>query len=138
MTWKDKMKEWGGGDVSFLSEDGEVIIFVVVGEPIRIEGKFRGADTIRIGAPVITSDGFSLLIIGKRIARRLSKHEKHFKDQAFELIRRGESGDTKTRYELTRTDQADLEKELLVKAKTGITASDLADAIESAREIAVG
>jgi len=138
MGWMVKMKNWGGGDVSFLSEDGEAIIFAVVGEPVLIEGKFKGQETQRIAAPVFTPEGFTLLIIGKRIARRLSKYEKYFSKYVFELIRHGESGDTKTRYELVRTEDTEMEKGLLAEAKKGVSAEDLQDAIASAREIAIG
>ncbi len=138
MTWVDKMKEWGGGDVSFLTEDGECITFVVVGEPFLIEGKFKGQDTQRIAAPIWTLEGFTLLIVGKRVARRLSKYEKNFKSQAFDLVRRGESGDTNSKYELSRCDVPEIEKSLLEAAKKGVKPADIADAVESAREIANG
>ena len=36
--WKEKMKDWGGGDLTFLSSDGEVIMFVVVDEPQLLHG----------------------------------------------------------------------------------------------------
>ncbi|GAJ13934.1 unnamed protein product [marine sediment metagenome] len=42
MTWKDKMKEYGGGNFTFLSVDGEVLIFIVVGEPQLLIGHFKG------------------------------------------------------------------------------------------------
>jgi len=138
MTWKDKMKEWGGGEVSYLSEDGEVIVFVIVGEPFLIKGKFRGQDTNRIGCPVVTLEGFSLLIVGKRIARRLSKYEEHFKDYAFELIRHGVASDTKTTYELTRIDDKVLEKDLLKRASVSNFTDDIAEAVQAASEIAIG
>lgn len=138
MSWKEKMKEWGGGDVSFLSEDGECVTFVVVGEPHLIEGKFRGQDTQRIGCPIIGIDGFSLLIVGKRVARRLAKYEKHFSKWAFDLIRHGEPNDTKSTYELRRCDVQDLEKSLLAEAAKGFSDDDVLEAVKSAREIAVG
>ncbi|GAI46524.1 unnamed protein product, partial [marine sediment metagenome] len=49
MSWKEKSKEFGGGDLAFLSEDGEVINFVVVGEPVLLEGKFKGRPTEKVG-----------------------------------------------------------------------------------------
>lgn len=138
MTWTDKMKEWGGGDVSFLSEDGECITFVIVGEPHLIEGKFQGRETQRIGCPIITPDGFSLLIVGKRVARRLAKYEKYFGKWAFDLVRHGEPGDTKSKYELTHCEDNELEKRLLSKAKDGVFAEDINEAVASAGEIASG
>jgi len=137
MSWKDKMSEWGGGDVSFLSEDGEMIVFAVVGEPFLIEGKFRGTDTQRIACPVVTEDGFTLLVVGKRAARRLSKHEDDFKKAAFILIRHGEQGDTKTTYELKICDDIDLTKQLLKLAHTGKFTEDIQAAVEQAKKIAI-
>ena len=104
MVWKDKAKEWGGGDVGFLSEDGEAIIFIVCGDPILMMGKFKGQETERIAAPIVTSEGFVLQIIGKRLFRRLAKYEDRFSDTAFMVVRRGASGDSKSKYELSVVD----------------------------------
>ena len=136
MTWKDKMKDWGGGEVSFLSEDGECITFCIVGESYLIEGKYQGQATQRIGCPVVTADGFTLLVIGKRVARRLSKYEKHFKDWAFDLIRHGEQGDTKTTYELKHCDAKEMEAQLLAIAKKAVSEADIKEAVAAASEIA--
>lgn len=138
MSWKDKMKEWGGGDISFLSEDGECITFCVIGEPYLIEGKFRGADTERIGCPIMTVDGFTLLTIGKRVGRRLAKHEKHFHDWAFDLIRHGEPGDTKATYELSHCDNQEIEKQILELVKKGVDKKEITEAVEAATEVAQG
>ena len=138
MSWKDKMQEWGGGDISFLSEDGECIAFCVVGDPVLIKGKFRNNDTERIACPIVTVDGFTLLVIGKRVARRLAKHEADFKKYAFEIIRHGESGDTKTKYELKRCDIPELEKELLALKKKGVTQEVIDEAVQAAEEVAEG
>jgi len=138
MSWQEKMKEWGGGEVSFMSEDGEVVQFVVVGEPFLIEGKFRGQETQRIGCPIVTIEGFSLLVVGKRIARRLSKHEKNFGKYGFELIRCGVQDDPTTRYELNRIGDKDYEKQLLEIASSSDWKEDIEDAVKSAIEIAAG
>jgi len=138
MSWKDKMKDWGGGEVNFLSEDGEVIIFAVVGEPFLIKGKFRGKETERIGAPIVTVEGFSLLVVGKRVARRLSKYEDHFRKYAFELVRHGAANDTDTTYELTRTEDKALEQELIKAAAASKFTEEIADAVKAAEEIATG
>lgn len=138
MSWQEKMKEWGGGEVSFLSVDGETVLFVVVGEPFLIEGKFKGQETQRIGCPIITIEGFSLLVVGKRVARRLSKYEKFFKKYGFELIRRGGQDDPTTRYELNRIDDEGFEKELLEIAASSDWSEDIQDAVQSAIEIAAG
>jgi len=138
MGWKEKMKEFGGADVGFLSEDGELISFVVVGEPVLIEGKYQKQDTKRIGVPCVTIEGFQLLIVGMRVGRRLSKHESVIYKQAFDLVRHGEPGDTHATYELTHCQDADLEKKLLEAAKAQDYDLEIIEAVEAAREIAAG
>jgi len=132
------MKVFGGADVAFLSEDGEIVTFVVVGEPQLIEGKYQKQDTKRIGIPCVTIEGFQLLIVGMRVGRRLSKAEAMFKVFAFELIRHGEAGDTKATYELNRTGNTDLEKKLLASVSDTGYATEIEEAVTSAREIAGG
>lgn len=138
MNWKEKMKEYGGADVSFLSEDGEITTFVVVGDPELIIGKFQKQDTKRIGIPCVTIEGFTLLVIGMRVGRRLSKYEDHLDTWAFELIRHGEPNDTKAKYELARTSDAELEKQLLTSVSPAGYLTEIKDAVESAQEIAGG
>ena len=138
MNWKEKMKAFGGADVSFLSEDGEMVTFVVIGDPELIEGKFQKQDTKRIGIPCVTIEGFTLLVIGMRVGRRLSKYEDHLAAWAFELIRHGEPGDTKAKYELARTQDAELEKRLLASVSKAGYLTEIIDAVESAQEIAGG
>lgn len=138
MTWKDTIKEWGGGDVSFLSEDGECITFVVIGDPVLIKGKYKGQDTERVGCPAIIADGFTLLMIGKRIARRIMKHEADFQKHAFDLIRHGEPGSQDSTYELKPCDLEDVNKELLALADKGVSVEDIEEAIKAAGEIAIG
>jgi len=138
MTWKEKFSEWGGGDVGFLSEDGETITFIVVGEPVLITGKFKGKDIDRIGCPVITLDGFQLLIIGKRLGRRLSKFEEQFGKDAFTVVRHGGQDDVKTKYELTTCEDRDLAIKLFdIQAKTFEPAM-IVEAVEAAQEIIKG
>jgi len=118
MSWKDKAKEWGGGDIAFLSEDNEAISFIVVGEPELLEGKFKGKPSEKVGCPVVTDDGFQLLIVGKRLFRKISKHEDIFKTSFFTATRHGESEDVNTRYELkVETDAPMLKKLQAIKAK---------------------
>lgn len=136
MGWSDKMQEFGGANLAFLSEDGEVMTFVVIGEPVLIKGKFRGQATQRIGAPVITQEGFTLFILGKRLARRISKHEAEFKKVAFEVVRHGVEGDTNTRYELKVSEDKDLTKELLAIAAKGVDKVEIDVAIKEAETIA--
>lgn len=100
MSWKDKMREFGGGDLAFLSEDGEVIMFIVVGEPLLLEGKYKGRPSEKIGCPIVTQDGFTLFVSGKRLARKISKYEDDFDKTAFMAIRHGVQGDIDASYEL--------------------------------------
>lgn len=107
MSWKDKMKEFGGGDLAFLSEDGEVLLFAVVGEPVLLQNKYKGRVSEKIGCPIVTLDGFALLIAGKRLARKISKYEDKFLDTAFMAIRHGKQNEIETTYELKIMDNAE-------------------------------
>lgn len=138
MTWTEKMKEWGGANVTFLSEDGEVINFVVVGEPVLLESKFKGNIQERIAAPIVTLEGFTLYIMGKRLARRLSKHEEQFGDTAFTVIRHGEAGDIDSTYELRICDIKDLTDALFEYRDMDFNESMIDEALEDAREILKG
>lgn len=119
MSWSEKMKEFGGGAMSFLSEDGEAIMFVVVGEPVLLEGKYKGKPTEKIGCPAVTLEGFTLLVIGKRLARRLAKYESDFDKYAFIAIRHGEPEDRDAKYELKKVDNPELTKQLF-NGKAGV------------------
>lgn len=132
MTWKEKMKEFGGGDLAFLSEDGEVFIFVVVGEPVLLEGRFKGRPSEKIGCPVVTEDGYVLFVTGKRLARKLAKHEDRFGDSAFMAIRHGEQNDITASYELKVLDNPELTTKLLELAKENIEAGMIEDSVQSA------
>lgn len=136
MSWKEKMDEWGGGEIAFLSEDGECVTFVVVADPALITGKFRGTQTERVGCPVISQEGFTLLVIGKRLARRLSKHEDRFADSAFTIVRHGEHDDIRTKYELTICPDEALTKELFNFKETEFDVAAIDEAIKYAEEIA--
>ena len=138
MTWKEKFDEWGGGDVSFLSEDGETITFIVVGEPVLITGKFKGKESVRIGCPVITLDGFTLLVVGKRLGRRLCKFEGRFENDAFTVVRHGEHEDIKTKYELTTCEDNELVTKLFEIMAHSFEPSMVDEAVEAAQEIVQG
>lgn len=135
MVWKEKVKEFGGGDMCFLSEDGEVLKFVVVGEPLLLEGKFKGKPSEKIAAPVVTEDGFQIFVIGKRLFRKIAKHEERFKDTAFMAVRRGEGGDINASYELKIVDDKDYTKLLLDKAKKEFKPDMIADAVIAVQEV---
>lgn len=100
MSWTEKMKEFGGGNFTFLSTDGESITFIVVGEPVLLKSMYKKQEQERIGCPVITDEGYQLYICGKRVARKLSKHEAVFGSRAIMVIRHGIEGDADTKYEV--------------------------------------
>lgn len=135
MGWRDKMKEWGGGDITFLSSDGEVIIFVVVDEPVLLVGKFKGKEQERIGCPVITDEGFALFITGKRVGRKLSKFEDMFKSKAFMITRHGEAGDINATYDVGILDSKEKTTQLFDIAKKEYKPALLKQAIEDAKEV---
>lgn len=138
MSWKDKMKEFGGADLAFLSEDGETIHFVVVGEPVLLTGKYKGRPSEKIGCPVVTLDGFQLLVAGKRLARRIAKHEKNFGTDSFLAIRHGEQDDKDTSYELKVSDVKETTKLLFATAKRDFKPDMIAEAVEAAMEVMQG
>jgi len=134
-SWKESMKEWGGGDLTFLSSDGEVIMFVVMDLPILLEGKFKGNVQERIGCPVVTDEGFVLFITGKRVARKLSKFEDRFKDTAFMVIRHGSSGDINAKYEVKVLDDSIKTEHLFKLAEREYTPALLKQAIKDAQDV---
>ena len=135
MSWKERMAEWGGGEVSFLSEDGEAIVFIVAGEPQLMESKYKGQTTQRIAAPLITLDGFTLLIMGKRLARKLSKYESQFGNEAFIAIRHGEERDINTTYELKLLEDEERKAKLFDLLRTQFNEDMVKDAIAAAQDI---
>lgn len=135
MSWKEKMKEFGGGDLAFLSEDGEVISFVVVGEPVLLQGKFKGRPSEKIGCPIVTADGFALFVAGKRLARKISKYEEQFANTAFMAIRHGTQGDIEASYELKIVEDADVTKTLFEIKEREFTNDMIASAVESAEAV---
>ena len=132
MSWKEKMKEFGGGDLAFLSEDGEAIVFVVCGEPVLLEGKFKGRPSEKIGCPIVTEDGYALFVAGKRLARKLSKYEDRFSDTAFIAVRHGEQNDITASYELKIADNPELVQKLFAMAETEVNETIIAESVESA------
>ena len=135
MSWKDKMKEFGGGNVAFLSEDGETIKFMVVAEPVLYEGEYKNKPSEKIGCPIVTADGLTILIAGKRLARKLAKHEAKFNDTVFMAIRHGGEGDSNASYELQVLDDVDLALKLIEIAGKEATPEAIAAAIEEARDV---
>ncbi|GAH61533.1 unnamed protein product [marine sediment metagenome] len=135
MSWKDKMKEFGGGDLSFLSEDGETIKFIVVGEPILLEGEYKGTPSQKIGCPVVTEDGFVLFIAGKRLARKISKHEAEFGSRAFMAVRHGERDDSNAAYDLKVLDDKELVERLFNLHQLEFKPEMIDEAVTAAQEV---
>lgn len=132
MSWKEKMKEYGGGDLAFLSVDGEAIIFVVAGDPILLEGRFKGRPSEKIGCPIVTEDGFVLFVAGKRLARKISKYEANFEDTAFIAVRHGEQNDITASYELKVYDNDPIRDRLVELRASEVNPQVIAEAVESA------
>jgi len=63
-------------------------------------GTFKKKPQERIAAPVITAEGFQLFVMGKRLARKLSKFESDFGHAIFIATRHGEEGDINSTYEV--------------------------------------
>jgi len=138
MSWREKMKEIGGANLEFLSDDGEVIRFVVVGEPELLEGKYKGKPTRKIACPVFTLEGYALFVIGMRLARRLAKREKEFKNTAFMVVRHGGQEDKDTTYELLSLDDKETTDKLFALAKTGVSKEEIADTLAAAQDVMQG
>lgn len=135
MSWQEKMKEFGGGELSFLSEDGEVIEFVVVADPVLLQGKYKGKPSEKVGCPIVTLDGFTLLVAGKRLARKISKHESNFNDTAFRAIRHGEQGDINATYDLQVVSDPELTTRLL-ESKVGVFSPEIIEeAVNAAQDV---
>ncbi len=132
MSWTEKMKDFGGGDLAFLSEDGEVISFIVVGEPVLLEGRFKGRPSEKIGCPIVTEDGFVLFVAGKRLARKISKHEADFDGKAFMAIRHGEQNDITASYELKILDDKEMTAKMLEMRDNEVTQIEIDEAVQSA------
>ena len=135
MSWKGKMKDFGGGELSFLSEDAEVICFVVVGDPVLLEGKFKGRPSEKIGCPLVSQDGFTLFIAGKRLARKISKYEEQFSSIAFMAIRHGTQNDITSTYDLKILPDADITAMLFGQAEGKDFTEDIAEAVKAAEEV---
>lgn len=138
MSWMNKMKDWGGGDLTFLSSDGECLVFVVVADPVLLTGKYKGKEQERIGCPVVTDEGFVLFITGKRTARKLSKFEGMFKSTAFMIIRHGSEGDINATYGVTIVDNEKKTTQLFELAKKEFTQDKLKEALVAAKEVMKG
>ena len=135
MSWYDKIKGLGGGDFTFLSSDGEVIVFVIADDPVIIASKFKGKEQTRVGCPVVTDEGFVLFITGIRVARKLSKFEGRFKDTAFMVVRHGGENDVNAKYDVRPLDDVAKTKQLLGMIKTEYSKEKLDAAVKDAKKV---
>ena len=135
MTWKDKMKEFGGGNFTFLSVDGEVIIFIVVGEPQLLHSTFKGKENERIGCPVVTDEGYLLFICGKRLARKISKLEKHFDTKAIMAVRHGLEGDVNAKYDVLIVPEEGTFDRLVAIKKADFKHAMIAESVADSAEV---
>lgn len=135
MTWKDKMKEFGGGNFTFLSVDGEVLIFIVVGEPQLLHSTFKGKENERIGCPVVTDEGYLLFICGKRLARKISKLEKHFDSKAIMAVRHGMEGDVNAKYDVKVVPEKETFERLQAIKKADFKHAMIAESVADSAEV---
>jgi len=135
MTWKDKMKEFGGGNFTFLSVDGEVLIFIVVGEPVLLVGKYKGKENKRCGCPVVTDEGYMLFICGLRLARKISKLERQFDTHAIMVVRHGGEGDVNAKYDVMFVPEKETFERLLAIKKADFKPAMIAESVADSAEV---
>ncbi len=138
MSWSDKVKEFGGCDVAFLTEDGEVITFVICGEPELFIGKYKGQETKRVAFPIASTEGVTILVAGMRTARRLAKHERRHHDTAFEIIRHGEQGDQDATYDVKPIADEQLTRELFAIKQREFKPKELPEMMSNVQEMIKG
>lgn len=134
MSWKEKMKEFGGANLEFISSDGECLVFAVIADPVLLHGKYKGKAQYRIGCPVMTSDGFALFVCGKRVGRKISKFEDKFATDALIVVRHGETGDVNCTYDVKLYDNPEVAARLLAMIKTDYEPDLLTESIAAATD----
>lgn len=135
MSWKEQVKEWGPASLQFLSSDGASLSFIVVGDPILLEGTYMKKVQKRMGCPIVTEEGFFLFVGGLRIARKLATLEDKFLTHIITVIRHGGEGDVNTTYDVVASPDKDRVKALWALAKTVYNESQLGEAIAEAIDI---
>lgn len=135
MTWKEKMKDFGGGNFTFLSVDGEVISFLIVGDPVLLKSTYKNKENERIGCPVITDEGYMLFICGKRLARKISKLERHFDTKAIMAVRHGAEGDVNAKYDVSVLPEQETFDRLLAIKKADFKKAMIAESIADSAEV---
>lgn len=134
-SWAGRMKDYGGGNFTFLSTDGETITFIVVGLPVLLTSTYQKKAQERIGCPVVTDEGYVLFICGKRVARKLSKHEALFDTSAFMVVRHGVEGDVQSRYDVKPLPEPETFKRLAAIRDADFKPEMIADSIAEATEV---
>ena len=134
-SWGSRMKEMGGGDFTFLSSDGEAIIFIVVGLPQPITSMYKNKPQQRIGCPVVTDTGYQLFICGKRVARKLAKFEKQFETSAFCVVRHGASGDVNSKYDVKPIPETETYSNLMKIKEEDFKEEMIAESVKAATEV---
>jgi len=134
-SWHDKMKEFGGGNFTFLSSDGETLIFIVVGLPVLLHSVYNKKPQERIGCPIVTENGYQLFVCGKRVARKLSKHEKAFDKSALMATRHGVEGDVNAKYEVRVVPEQETFDMLVQVKESDFEESMIAESVKEAEEV---
>ena len=137
-SWHDKMKEFGGGNFTFLSTDGEVLMFIVIDLPILLHSVYKGKEQERIGCPVVTENGYQLFVCGKRVARKLSKHEKSFGTNAMMVVRHGMEGDVNAKYDVAVVPEKETFEALLKVKETDFEDGMIEESVKEATEVMQG
>jgi len=137
-SWSGRMKEWGGGDFTFLSDDGETLTLLVCGLPELMKSNFKGKEGVRIGCPCITENGYQLFVCGKRVGRKLAKAEKYFETNAIMVVRHGIPGDTDAKYSVKVLPEKET-FDVLVRIKEADFSPDMIpESIKAALEVMQG
>ncbi len=134
-SWGSRMKEWGGGDFTFLSSDGETLTLLVIGLPVLMESHYKGNVGERIGCPCITENGYQLFVCGKRVARKLAKVEKSFDTNAIMVVRHGVEGDQNAKYTVKVLPEKETFEALVKIKESDFEPSMIAESITAATEV---
>jgi len=134
-TWSGRMKEWGGGDFTFLSSDGESLTFIVVGLPQQITSFYMKKPQERIGVPCVTDTGYQLYVCGKRVARKLAKFEKLFTKTAFMVVRHGAEGDINSQYDVKPLPEKETYSALMKIKEQDFEQPMIAESVKAAEEV---
>lgn len=137
-TWASRMKDFGGGNFTFLSTDGETLTFIVVGLPELMKGMYKQKEQERIGIPIVSEDGYQLLVAGKRLARKLAKHEKQFTTNAIMVTRVGAEGDVNAKYPVKVLPEQETFKQLCAIRDEDFTPDMIPDSVVEATKVLQG